>query len=39
MASAKHVEASKRKLAKKKDNPGRSQMGKWDLVRALRRSS
>jgi hypothetical protein len=26
-------------LAKKRDIPGRSQMGKWDLIRALRRSS
>ena len=24
--------------AKKEDNPGRSRMGKWDLIRALRRS-
>jgi hypothetical protein len=25
-------------LAKKKDIPGRSKMGKWDLIRALRKS-
>jgi hypothetical protein len=26
-------------LAKKKNIPGRSKMGKWDLIRALRKSS
>jgi hypothetical protein len=25
-------------LAKKKDIPGRSKMGKWDLIRAIRRA-